>query len=164
MIRRVLLVAAVAVAMLVVFAPPASAASIVVSRTTVTLGGTVVVTGDTTSPSGGHCAQGDSVTLISNAFVGHATFAGEGALLTPVDSAGRFRVSTTVFTIVRPGTYSITARCGGGNLGVQATLVVSGLPNTGSSPAGAVALALAMLGVGAGAIVATRSRYQRVHR
>jgi hypothetical protein len=158
MIRRVVLVLAGVVGMLALFASPASAAAIIVSRTTVPIGGVVVVSGDTTAPGGTHCAAGDTVTLISNAFLGHVTFAGVGAVTTPVDATGHYRVVVAVRTVVHPGTYTITARCGGGNLGVEATVVVSGLPNTGSSPAPAVALALTMLFVGGAAVAGAGSR------
>src|SRR5262245_56180658 len=125
--RRLLCVPVLAAVLVIAFAGSASATSIVVSRTTVATGETVVVSGDTIV-NGSHCATGDDVTLISNAFVGHAEFAGEGAVSTPVDATGHFSVSVTINAAVAPGTYTITGRCGGGNLGVEATLVVTGLP------------------------------------
>jgi hypothetical protein len=68
----------------------------------------------------------------------------------------RFSVQVTIPAGVAPGTYTITGRCGGGNLGVQATLVVAAtLPATGGggpvdashggSSVGSVVVALAVV-------------------
>jgi len=63
-------------------------------------------------------------TLISGAF------AGEGRLMnqdieTTVGADGSYSVSATIQPGVAPGTYTIMGRSGGGNLGVQATLIVT---------------------------------------
>ena len=79
------------------------------------------------------CAAPGTVTLISNAFAGHDVFAGEGAVVIPVDTTGRFNQAVTIKPGVAAGTYTITGRCGGGNLGVEARLTVTGLPRTGVS-------------------------------
>src|SRR5262249_23814085 len=123
-VRRVLGVPLIALTVVLALANPAAAVSIVVSRHTVAIGETVVVSGDTTV-AGTHCAAGDSVTLISNAFKGHAEFAGVGAVNTPVDATGHFRVSITITSAVTPGTYTVGGRCGGGNFSVGTTLVVT---------------------------------------
>jgi len=162
MIRRLVFVLVVALGMLTMLAAPASATSIIVSQTSVPVGGVVVISGDTTTASGQHCAAGDEVTLISNVFVGHAEFAGVGAVVTPVDATGHYRVSVTVLTRVRAGRYTITARCGGGNLGVVATLTVSGLPRTGASTEREAGVALALLLAGSGAIAGARRRRHTV--
>lgn len=107
----------------------ASAASITVSPATVPVGGTVTVSGDVLAPDGQPgCQLPGTVLLFSGAF---------GDLNSPVQAAAggdaKFSVSVTIPAGVAPGAYTITGRCGGGNLGVQATLVVTpALPATGS--------------------------------
>ncbi len=141
---------------------PAAAATITVSPTSVQTSGTVTVAGDVLVNGARGCAVGDDVTLISNAFAGISEFAGEGAVVVPVDSTGHFSSPVTLKSSVPAGTYSITGRCGGGNLGVTATLTVTGLPRTGASfgpfsvtEAIAIALALVLLG---GALVSIARR------
>src|SRR5579871_1377870 len=105
-----------------------SAASINVSPASVPVGGTVTVSGDVLAPGGQPgCQVPGTVLLFSGAF---------GDPNTPVQATAgadaHFSVSVTIPAGVAPGTYTITGRCGGGNLGVQATLVVTaGLPSTG---------------------------------
>ena len=142
---------------------PASAATIAVSPTTVQTSGTVTVSGDVLVNGTRNCAVGDDVTLISNAFAGFSEFAGQGALVLPVDATGHFTSTVTLKPSVPAGTYTITGRCGGGNLGVSATLTVTGLPRTGASfgplsvaevlaiAAGLVGLGVASCGPAAGA-------------
>lgn len=108
----------------------AHAASINASPASVPAGGTVTVSGDVLAPGGqAGCQLPGTVLLFSGAF---------GDINTPVQaSAGadaKFSVTTMIPATVAPGTYTITGRCGGGNLGVQAMLVVraAGLPSTGS--------------------------------
>jgi hypothetical protein len=86
---------------------------------TVRRGGTVVVSG-----VAGGCTAGDQVTIISRAFPSLHSFAGVPALFAQVGSAGRFSARTRIPASRRPGAYVITARCGGGNLGVSARLAV----------------------------------------
>lgn len=83
-------------------------------------GGTVLVRG-----VAGGCTEGNSVTIISHAFSAQHNFAGVPAVFTQVGSAGRFSVQTRIPTARPPGTYVVTARCGGGNLGVAAHLTVT---------------------------------------
>jgi hypothetical protein len=154
--RRLFFVLAAAVSFLVMMAAPASATTIIVSRTSVPVGGVVVVSGDTIT-NGSKCAAGDTVTLISVAFGGHTTFAGVAAVTTPVDGTGHFRVSVAIRASVKPGTYVITGRCGGGNLGVEATLVVTGLPNTGASSTRDAELGFGLV-LGGAAVVALTTR------
>ena len=111
----------------------ASAAAINVSPTTVAPGGSVALSGDVLAGGVPGCGVPGTVTLISDAFVGLGEFAGVGAVNLPVDATGHFAETVTLTTSVAPGTYSITGRCGGGNMGVEATLVVGGLPRTGPS-------------------------------
>ena len=94
--------------------------SLAVTPATVRSGGTVLVHG-----VAGGCTSGDTVTLISHAFAATHTFAGVPAVLAQVGSAGRFSASTRIPPTRGPGTYVVTARCGGGNLGVTAHLTVT---------------------------------------
>jgi len=103
------------------------------------------------------------VTLISHAFDGLGEFAGVGAVFTPVDASGHFSTTATLKPSVAPGTYTITGRCGGGNLGVEATLTISGLPRTGSSfgplsAAQAIVACAALCAVGLGLVFVSRRR------
>jgi hypothetical protein len=62
------------------------------------------------------CLVGDQVILISTAFPGHAY--GKGAVYGHVRAHGAFTVRAHVRSKIGPGRYSISFRCGGGNLGV----------------------------------------------
>ncbi len=73
---------------------------------------------------GGVFACQGSVTLISNAFSRRHLFAGVPAVSAPVRAHGAYSVRTRVPAGRRPGAYTISGRCGGGNLGVQARLRV----------------------------------------
>ena len=90
--------------------------SLHVSPTVVSPGGRVTVTGNADG-----CLRGDAVTIISRAFPGHG-FAGIGAITAHVRVGGAFAASGRVRANARSGRYGITARCGGGNLGVIAYL------------------------------------------
>ena len=76
------------------------------------------------SGKAGDCPVGDSVTLISRAFVHTHDFAGIPAVFARVRAGHSFRVSTRIPRTKRPGLYVVTARCGGGNLGVKASIHV----------------------------------------
>jgi hypothetical protein len=149
-----------------VTASPAFAASIVVSPTAVQTSGTVTVSGDVLVNGTRGCAAGDDVTLISNAFAGISEFAGQGAVVLPVDATGHFSSSVTLKPAVVPGTYTITGRCGGGNLGVNATLTVTGLPRTGASfgPFSVAEVAAAAIAVCALGLALTLGPRRRVTR
>jgi hypothetical protein len=73
----------------------------------------------------GGCTSGDAVTILSHAFPATRSFAGVPAVYGQVGSAGRFSARTRIPAKLRTGSYVITARCGGGNLGVEATLKVT---------------------------------------
>jgi hypothetical protein len=115
------------------WAPTASAASIVVSPTSVPVGGTVTLSGDVLGPGGTPgCTVPGTVTLLSDALAGHGQFQAPG-IQGPVGANAKFSIQTTILAGVAPGTYTITGRCGGGNLGVSATLtVVPSMPRTGA--------------------------------
>ena len=74
--------------------------------------------------SGGGCPAGEQLLLISRAFSHRHDFAGLPAVITRIRSDGRFDTRTTIPRRRRPRRYTITARCGGGNLGVEARLRV----------------------------------------
>jgi len=119
----------------------ASAASINVTPGTVPVGGTVTVSGDVLN--GGNpdnpgrrpaCQLPGTVTLISGACAGQGSFMNMD-VETTAGTDGRFSVQATILSGVRPDTYEITGRCGGGNLGVSATLVVTaGTPSPTPTP------------------------------
>jgi hypothetical protein len=72
----------------------------------------------------GSCSVGDTVSVLSRAFVHTHDFAGVPAVLAKVKSGGGFGATTRIPARRRPGRYVVTARCGGGNLGVTAHLRV----------------------------------------
>jgi hypothetical protein len=81
-----------------------------------------VVRGGTVTVSGRGCRAGDVVYLISPPFVGHAFVA--HSVATRARANGTFSRSVRIRASIRRGRYLITARCGGGNLGVAAPLRV----------------------------------------
>lgn len=78
----------------------------------------------TITGSAGDCPPGQTVTVISSAFSAVHEFAGVPAVSTTVRKGGAFWKSTTIPASRRAGAYSVTARCGGGNLGVAVDLRV----------------------------------------
>lgn len=95
-------------------------ATLSVTPTTVRRGRTVLVHG-----LAGSCRAGDSVTVLSRAFPARTTFAGVPAVLTRVGATGRFFARVRISPVRRPGSYLLTARCGGGDLGVAARVTVT---------------------------------------
>jgi hypothetical protein len=89
----------------------------VVQPATVAPGGIVAV-----SARSSPCSSRDQVTLISAAFRGHAY--GKGAVSGPIGRHGSFAVRTRIRADLQSGRYVVTARCGGGNLGVSAYVTV----------------------------------------
>jgi hypothetical protein len=152
--RRIITLSGMILVFVLAAAAPASAATIAVSPTTVQTSGTVTVSGDVLVNGTRGCAVGDDVTLISNAFTGFSEFAGRGALVLPVDSTGHFTSTVALKPSVPAGSYTISGRCGGGNLNGSATLTVTGLPRTGASfgplsIAQVLAICLALVALGA---------------
>jgi hypothetical protein len=162
--RRVLWVLGlclVGVAGLVAGALPAAAAapvSLTVSTVRVGQGGVVRVSGQ--------CEANTSGVVISAAFLHNAThdFAGVGAVPFTTGASGRFSVVARIPSTRAAGTYAVTARCGGGNLGIsrRITVVAVTLPHTGADPflLPATALGLLLL-IGGGTLIgvsASRSR------
>jgi hypothetical protein len=68
------------------------------------------------------------VTLISRAFRHTHDFAGLPAIYARVGKGGAYSVDARIPESRRQGTYTVTGRCGGGNLGVTAHLTVYHLP------------------------------------
>jgi hypothetical protein len=68
--------------------------------------------------SAGDCPVGDQVTLLSRAFSHRHEFAGVPAVFTHVKSGGHFGRWVRIPARRDPRRYKLTARCGGGNLGV----------------------------------------------
>lgn len=93
--------------------------ALTVAPANVRRGGTVLVSG-----VAGGCTAGDQVTVLSRAFAATHSFAGVPAVLAQVGSAGRFSAKARIPATRSPGPYVLTARCGGGNLGVSAHLTV----------------------------------------
>ncbi len=87
---------------------------------TVHRGHTVLVRG-----VAGGCTETDTVTILSRAFPATHSFAGVPAVYAEVGSAGRFSVVARVPLLRAPGVYTVTARCGGGTLGIVARLTVT---------------------------------------
>jgi hypothetical protein len=112
----------------------ASAVTLQVRPSSITAGDTVVVSGSVgPAPQGSACAT--SVLLLSRAFVPTDEFAGVPALTAAVKPGGAFAITTRVPRSTRAGTYTISGRCGGGNLGVSATLEVRAAPTATTTPA-----------------------------
>jgi hypothetical protein len=128
---------AATVAMLAASATPAWAApvpSLRVSPGSVTAGGAVTVSGSVgAEPAGSACATG--VLLLSRAFVHTHEFAGVPAVAAAVKPDGTFTATTTIPRSTPARTYDISGRCGGGNLGVSATLEVRAAPTPTTTPA-----------------------------
>jgi hypothetical protein len=74
--------------------------------------------------SAGGCAPGNEMILLSEAFSRRNEFAGVPAVFTPVRTNGRYSKRVRIPRARQPGEYQISARCGGGNLGIFRTLEV----------------------------------------
>jgi hypothetical protein len=86
---------------------------------TVPRGGVVRIHG-----SAGDCPAGDAVAVLSRAFVATREFAGVPAVYARVGAGGAFATTTRIPVGRTPGRYAVTARCGGGNLGLKVALTV----------------------------------------
>jgi type 1 fimbria pilin len=149
--------------LLAVSAQATPKASISVSPSSVSPGGTVHISG---SVSNQGCSKSEPVTLTSDS----ALFPPDGfGPDVDRDTNGSFATDYTVPTSTPPGAYRIGMRCGGGNVGVTATLKViapTGGPATGAGgTARGSAVTWTLLGLGclalAGALVVTRRRLAR---
>ena len=119
---RKLLALTIALIPAIWLAAPAGAApspSLHVTPSTVAAGGSVQVSGT--------CEPNTSGFAISPAFLHDAThdFAGVGAASFTTDAAGSFTVTAQIPASITPGSYDVTGRCGGGNLGISVPLTVT---------------------------------------
>jgi hypothetical protein len=113
--RLTVVVVVIAAAVMLVGTLAAATPRLSVHPGSIARGGTVTVKGN-------GCRAGDVVYLISPPFVGHAFVA--HSVATRARSNGAFSRRVRIRTSIRAGRYLITARCGGGNLGVSARLRV----------------------------------------
>jgi len=97
----------------------AAATSLSVAPSAVRGGQRVIIRGNADG-----CPVGDAVTIISKAFAPTHEFAGLPAVFARVRSGGKFGIRPRIPGTRRAGSYRVTARCGGGNLGVSATIHV----------------------------------------
>jgi hypothetical protein len=98
-----------------------------VSPSSVAAGDTVVVSGSV-GPAAEGSACATSLMLLSRAFVHTQEFAGVPTVAATVHPDGTFAATTTIPRSTPAGTYDISGRCGGGNVGVLATLTVRAAP------------------------------------
>jgi hypothetical protein len=138
--RPVRIIAAVVFAILTLltvpaWAAPAAPATLQVSPRSVAAGGSVTVSGSVgpESAAGSECASG--VKLLSRAFVHTQDFAGVPAVGATVRPDGTFKATATIPRSKAAGSYTITGRCGGGNRGVSATLIVRAPASPTTTPA-----------------------------
>jgi hypothetical protein len=132
--RRIVagVIVALALAAVLAAAPAYGAnASISVSPSTVSPGGSVHISGSIPVKK---CPASDSATVTSEASLFPPDGFGPSATR---DSNGQFALDYSVPTSTAPGTYSVGLRCGGGNVGVEASLTVAptGGPATGAGGA-----------------------------
>jgi hypothetical protein len=104
-----------------------------VSPRSVTAGDTVTVSGSV-GPGQADSACASSIELLSRAFDDTHEFAGVPAVMAAVRPDGTFAASTSIPRSTPAGTYDISGRCGGGNVGVSATLEVRAAPTATSTP------------------------------
>ena len=122
MVPRELLRAAIVAAALSLGAAAAAGAtrpSLLLSPAAVHRGDSVQISG-----SAGSCRVGDTVVVISRGLPRTHEFAGLPAVWARVRTGGRFATRVRIPLAKPPGRYAVTARCGGGNLGVLARLTV----------------------------------------
>jgi hypothetical protein len=111
-------------------APSVEVASLRVWPVRVAPGGTLHVRG--------HCDPDTNGFVLSAAFLRDGTheFAGVGAVRIASDAVGDFSADAQIPADRTPGTYAVGARCGGANLGVSATVVVTSAGVPTAVPAG----------------------------
>jgi hypothetical protein len=117
MVRIVVIAAALVAATAV--AASAARPSLTVTPSSVRRGHLVLLKG-----SADGCHTGDTVVLLSRAFVHTHDFASVPAVWARVRTGGLFSVTTRIPVTKPPGRYTVTGRCGGGNLGFIKYLTV----------------------------------------
>lgn len=156
LLASVLVAAATTAGVTLGTALPAAAADFTVSPTSIAAGGNVQVTGNCEASTGGFA--------ISQAFLHDAThdFAGVGAAPFSTDASGNFTTSASIPATIAPGSYDVTVRCGGGNLGITVVLNVTAGGQLAATGSDAVAVAgFGALLLAAGVIVAVKARRPR---
>lgn len=118
-LRRAVPVAVLAASAALAVPAPAAGPTIVANPNPVHRGAVVRVHG--TVPG---CPRGDQVTLISRAFSHRHDFAGLPAVFARLGAHHAYSVRTRIPARRAARRYTITGRCGGGNLGVSASLRV----------------------------------------
>jgi hypothetical protein len=117
--RRSAFAAGITVAALAFAGAVTAATSLTVAPASVHRGHRVIVRGNADG-----CRVGDAVTIISKAFAHTHDFAGVPAVFARVRSGGKFGIRPRIPGTKAVGNYGVSARCGGGNLGVSATIHV----------------------------------------
>jgi hypothetical protein len=117
--RKAALAAGTAVAVLAFAGAVSAATSLTVAPASVHRGHRVIVRGNADG-----CGLGNTVTIMSKAFAHTHDFAGLPAVFARVRAGGKFGVRPRIPSTKAVGNYGVTARCGGGNLGVSATIHV----------------------------------------
>jgi hypothetical protein len=113
-----------------VTAAPHANPSIAVSPASAPPGASVTISGVLPTAGSVFCPSGDATVLTSTA----ALFPPDGfSPQVPRDASGNFRTTYTIPATTTPGSYSIGLRCGGGNVGVTATLQVTAAATTTTS-------------------------------
>jgi hypothetical protein len=145
-----LAIAMVAAFWMVAPAVAATSATIQVSPTSQQAGGSVRVTGT--------CEANTSGFALSHAFLHDSThdFAGVGAAPFTTNATGGFAVTAQIPSSIPAGTYKVSARCGGGNIGVTANLVVTPPTQATTSPSHATTPPT-QVPAGSGGLAATRT-------
>jgi hypothetical protein len=116
---RTALLAVVCAALVAVPALAAGHPTIVATPNPVRPGHTVTIHGVVPG-----CPKGDQLTLISQAFSHHHDFAGLPAIFATIHAHSAYSVTTRIPSTKARGPYSISGRCGGGNIGVTRVLNV----------------------------------------
>jgi hypothetical protein len=110
------------VAVCVLASAASAASSITVSPSSAPQGSTVTISGSVPVSGTPSCASGDPAQLTSTADLFPPDGLGPQAAR---DASGNFHTTYTIPTATRPGTHSIGVRCGGGAVGISATLQVT---------------------------------------
>src|SRR3954471_15977946 len=118
--KRVVVSCAAALVMCVLAGAVGAATSLTVAPSPVHRGHRVIVRGNADG-----CPIGDAVTIISKAFAHTQDFAGLPAVFARVRSGGKFGIRPRIPASKAVGSYGVSARCGGGNLGVSPTIHVA---------------------------------------
>jgi len=118
-VRRSLLAVSLGAMVAVSSAAAAGGSTIHLSPATVTRGHVVRVYGSIPG-----CPRGSELSLLSTAFVHTHDFAGVPAVNVTVGRNGVYSVKTRIPVSKAPGRYTVSGRCGGGNVGAFVTLRV----------------------------------------